>query len=60
MRVELALSIVLVEHKIRALAQLSQRIMILDFGKTLRIDTPDKILSDPEIITLYLGKKHEY
>ena len=59
-RVELALSIVLVEHKIRALVQLSQRIMILDFGKTLRIDTPDKILSDPEIITLYLGKKHEY
>lgn len=59
-RVELALSIVLVEHKIRALAQLSHRIMILDFGKTLRIDTPDKILSDPEIIKLYLGKKHEY
>lgn len=59
-RADLALSVVLVEHKIRALAQLSQRIMILDFGKTLRIDTPARILSDPEIITLYLGKKHEY
>jgi branched-chain amino acid transport system ATP-binding protein len=59
-RTELALSIVVVEHKIRALAQLSQRIMILNFGETLCIDTPDIILSDPEIITLYLGKKHEY
>ncbi|WP_243263779.1 ABC transporter ATP-binding protein [Sulfitobacter dubius] len=59
-RDEMALSIVLVEHKIRALAQLSQRIMILNFGETLRIDTPGLILSDPEIITLYLGKKHEY
>jgi branched-chain amino acid transport system ATP-binding protein len=59
-RDQLGLAVVLVEHKIRALAKLSDRIMILDFGTTLRIDTPDKILSDPEIIKRYLGKKHEY
>jgi branched-chain amino acid transport system ATP-binding protein len=59
-RVQSGISVVLVEHKIRALVRLSHRIMILNFGKIMRTDTPDKILSDPEIIRLYLGKRHEY
>ena len=55
---ELDCTIVLVEHKVRALARLSHRIMILNFGRLVRVDTPDKILSDPEIIDLYLGKNY--
>lgn len=59
-RAERSLSVVLVEHKIRALVRLSGRIMILNFGKVLRIDRPAAILSDPEIIRLYLGRRHEH
>ena len=55
---ELGIAIVLVEHKVRTLAMLSSRIMILNFGQVVRLDVPDAIMSDPEIIELYLGKSH--
>ncbi|KPQ06099.1 MAG: branched-chain amino acid transport system ATP-binding protein [Rhodobacteraceae bacterium HLUCCA12] len=55
---ELGIAIVLVEHKVRTLARLSSRIMILNFGQIVRLDVPDVIMSDPEIIELYLGKSH--
>lgn len=55
---ELGVAIVLVEHKVRTLAMLSSRIMILNFGQVVRLDVPDVIMSDPEIIELYLGKSH--
>ena len=55
---ELGLATVLVEHKVRALGRLSDRIMILNFGRLVRIDVPEAILSDPEIIALYLGKSY--
>jgi branched-chain amino acid transport system ATP-binding protein len=57
-RASLGLSIVLVEHKVRALARLSDRIMILNFGRLVKIGPPGDILSDPAIIELYLGKSH--
>ena len=49
---------VLGEHKGRTLARMSSRIMILNFGQLVRMDAPDVIMSDPEIIELYLGKFH--
>lgn len=55
---DLGIAVVLVEHKIRALANLSDRIMILNFGQLVRLDVPHAILSDPEIIALYLGKRY--
>lgn len=55
---ELGIAIVLVEHKVRTLAMLSSRIMILNFGQVVRLDEPDAIMSDPEIIELYLGKSY--
>jgi branched-chain amino acid transport system ATP-binding protein len=57
-RASLGLAIVLVEHKVRALARLSDRIMILNFGRLVKIGPPGSILSDPDIIELYLGKSH--
>jgi branched-chain amino acid transport system ATP-binding protein len=52
------IAIVLVEHKVRTLARLSSRILILNFGQAVRLDVPEMIMSDPEIIELYLGKSH--
>jgi len=54
---ERRIATVLVEHKVRTLARPS-RIMILNFGQVVRLDTPEIIMSDPEIIELYLGKSH--
>jgi len=55
---ELGVTFVLVEHKTRALAKLSDRILILNFGKLVLLDTPDVVLNDPHVIDIYLGAKH--
>lgn len=55
LRHELGVSFVIVEHKMRALARLSNRLLILNFGQVLCVDTPQRVLSDPQVIDIYLG-----
>jgi branched-chain amino acid transport system ATP-binding protein len=54
----LDLTFVIVEHKVRALADLSERILILNFGQVLMIDTPERVLSDERVIDVYLGTRN--
>ena len=54
----LGLTFVIVEHKVKALASLSDRILILNFGSVLTIDPPDEVLSDPQVIEIYLGSRN--
>lgn len=54
----LNLTFVIVEHKVKALASLSDRILILNFGSILMIDTPDAVLNDPQVIDIYLGSRN--
>ncbi len=54
----LDLTFVIVEHKVRALADLSERILILNFGSVLMIDTPERVLSDERVIDVYLGTRN--
>ena len=57
-RQELGITIVMVEHKTRALARVSDRILIINFGKFVCIDTPEIVLNDDHVVEIYLGKKH--
>jgi branched-chain amino acid transport system ATP-binding protein len=54
----LGITFVVVEHKVRALAALSDRMLILNFGQVLILDTPDRVLNDPNVIRIYLGKRN--
>lgn len=54
----LDLTFVIVEHKVRALADLSERILILNFGEVLIIDTPERVLNDERVIDVYLGTRN--
>ena len=49
------MSFVIVEHKMRALARLSNRLLILNFGQVMCVDTPQQVLNDPQVIDIYLG-----
>ena len=55
LRQELGVSFVIVEHKMRALARLSNRLLILNFGQVMCVDTPQQVLNDPQVIDIYLG-----
>jgi branched-chain amino acid transport system ATP-binding protein len=54
----LGITFVIVEHKIRALSALSQRMLILNFGSVLSLDTPERVLKDERVIRIYLGKRN--
>ena len=55
LRRELGVSFVIVEHKMRALTQMANRLLILNFGSVLCLDTPENVLRDPHVIDIYLG-----
>jgi ABC-type branched-subunit amino acid transport system ATPase component len=56
-RVELGVTIMIIEHLMEYLMELSDRIMILDFGKQIAIGTPSEVAKDRRVIEIYLGEE---
>ncbi|MEI2766745.1 MAG: ABC transporter ATP-binding protein [Dermatophilaceae bacterium] len=54
-RTELAVSIVMVEHDMRLVMDLADRVMVVDFGRRIALDTPERVQRDPAVIAAYLG-----
>lgn len=49
-------SFLLVEHNMRAVMQLSDRIVVLDHGQVVATGLPTEIAHDPKVISVYLGR----
>ncbi|MBN9461423.1 MAG: branched-chain amino acid ABC transporter ATP-binding protein/permease [Burkholderiales bacterium] len=49
-------SFLLVEHNMRAVMRLSDRIVVLDHGKVVATGLPSEIARDPGVISVYLGR----
>ncbi|MEM9010883.1 MAG: ATP-binding cassette domain-containing protein [Pseudomonadota bacterium] len=55
----LGVTVVLVEHKTRALAEIADRVLIINFGRFVMLDRPEIVLNDDHVVEIYLGKKHD-
>ena len=55
---DLGASIVFVEHVMRAVMELTDRIVVLNHGRVIAEGLPDEVMRRTEVVTAYLGKPH--
>ena len=56
---EFGTTIALIEHDMGVVMDLSDRVVVLDYGKQLADDVPEKVRANQEVIDAYLGVPHE-
>ena len=57
-RDELGCSVVVIDHDLRLILRLCQRIQVLNEGRTIVVGSPDEVARDVRVIEAYMGREH--
>ncbi|MDQ3272378.1 MAG: ATP-binding cassette domain-containing protein, partial [Pseudomonadota bacterium] len=55
---EFGTTVVLIEHDMGVVMDISDRVVVLDYGKKIGDGTPDEVRNNPDVIKAYLGTTH--
>ncbi len=56
-RNQLGVTVIWVEHVMKAVLSLAERIVVLNFGRLLADGAPGDVMRDPQVVTAYLGER---
>ncbi|MXW08294.1 MAG: ABC transporter ATP-binding protein, partial [Gammaproteobacteria bacterium] len=52
---ERGITVVVIDHDIDVIMDISDRVVVLDFGRRIAQGTPEQVRNDPAVIDAYLG-----
>ena len=55
---EFGTTIVLIEHDMGVVMDISDRVVVLDYGRKIGDGSPDEVRTNPDVISAYLGTAH--
>ncbi len=53
------ITLVMIEHRLRELFKLADRVIMLNFGRKIADGSPEEVMADPEVKKAYLGRERK-
>jgi branched-chain amino acid transport system ATP-binding protein len=54
-KMDLGITVIMVEHDMNLVRQVSDRVMALNYGRVIALGTPEEVQTHPEVVRAYIG-----